>query len=270
MPEGPEVARIAESLHDYLHGATLKACTLLEGSRYSEAQTFPGLEHLTPNLELERVRCRGKKIVFEFTGGIYLISFLGLEGKWRRTPAKHDAFHMQFERDGVDLTVYYNDTRHFGSLEVCTTLERLQAIFDAMGPDLLHDEISWVNYYLIITNPNVMHKSIAWFLLEQRFLAGIGNYLRSEILYLSRIAPHRLMRSLTDDERIMLYEVTLHVIWEAYRQYGLTLSTYADLYGNLGQYRPLVYGRSRDDHGHEVQRLNFNGRTVHWVPQLQQ
>ena len=68
-------------------------------------------------------------------------------------------------------------------------------------------------------------------LLDQSFLAGVGNYLRSEILFNAGLDPHRRLKSLTSNEQALLAEAALSTTQLAYTQKGVTVDK--DLYDLL-------------------------------------
>lgn len=280
MPEGPEVSRIAEALHRHCHALDLLDLQILPTSRYYAKSGFKGVHLLQSGLQLKAVRSRGKKIIFEFDGSIYLLSFLGMEGHWVMQPTKHTSIvinlgkliHLKNGRqlEIHQLTIYYEDSRHFGTFEVFNDQVQFEKAFKAIGPDLLHEQISLEHYVRVIKTRTLQDKEIAWFLLEQKYFSGVGNYLRSEILYLSCIAPHRIIGTLSDEEISRLHRVSMSLIREAYMHNGLSFSTYVDPDGNRGTYEPHVYKQSHDRYGNAVMRsTGKEGRTVHWVPEIQ-
>ena len=276
MPEGPEVCNIAKSLNFYLQGKKLISGTLLPTSRYYKHDKFEGMEYLTHGLTLVKVFSRGKKIIFEFEKNTFMICSLGMEGHWLQIPTKHTALYLDFGRvEGkfriIEKTMYYEDSRHFGTLNVYTCFDKIKIAMKTVGPDLLQDNISIQQYTQIIKSKTLSKKELHWFLLEQKYLSGIGNYLKSEILYASKLAPNRTIQSLSDEDIFCLYSNSIQIIRKAYECNGLTLGTYVDPDGNIGTYDPMVYQKEIDPLGNKVVKTQFGGkdRTTHWVPEIQ-
>jgi formamidopyrimidine-DNA glycosylase len=165
--------------------------------------------------------------------------------------------------------LYYDDSRHFGTLNIIRTQDEYASLFKDVGPDLLRDNITIEQYTSVITRSNISRKTIMWFLLEQKYFSGVGNYLRSEIMYVARLNPTKTLGSLTKNDIISLYVSTLQILQESLKSGGLTLSTYWDPDGNVGKYQVRVYGRDQDSVGNQVQQIREAGRTVHWVPNIQ-
>jgi len=115
--------------------------------------------------------------------------------------------------------------------------------------------------------------NITSFLMNQEKFSGIGNYLKAEILFACRISPKRTMGSLTEQENQMLWIISLTKIWLSYWSNGLTISDYWDPEGKAGVFPMVVYGKDvYKENGlqYVIQRDKFaDGRTTHWVPELQ-
>ena len=96
-------------------------------------------------------------------------------------------------------------------------------------------------------------------LMEQSKISGIGNYLKAEILYDSKIAPHRLCSTLKQEEIIALYNSIINIPSAFYQSY-------------LGgpSIRMHVYNRKKDRLGYNVEKCKTKDqRTSHWVPEIQ-
>jgi len=122
----------------------------------------------------------------------------------------------------------------------------------------------------IARNKRIQNKQICDYLLDQKRISGIGNYLRSEILYRSRIRPDRSLKNLSDEELELLRIESIKTVRESYDSHGLTIRSYSDLYGNKGTFICQVYNRTEDPYGNPIRTDTFkDGRTIHWVPSLQ-
>ena len=108
--------------------------------------------------------------------------------------------------------------------------------------------------------------------MDQKVLAGVGNYIKAEALYRAGISPHRVNSSLTDEELARLNKETKWVIRASYASRGARISTYELPDGSTGTYnfKFLVYRRKVDPEGHRVVREETRDkRTTHWVPERQ-
>jgi formamidopyrimidine-DNA glycosylase len=162
----------------------------------------------------------------------------------------------------------YEDMRGFGKIAIQRTEEELDQRLSKIGFDLLeaslhHGQIpdeQWLSFF-----NRKSKKKICVFLLEQDKIAGIGNYLRSEILHQAKINPHRSVSSLSDQELLLLRDATQDVIVRAYRSNGLTIKDYIDPEGEKGTFTCLVYGKQVDEQGRKVITEKVSGRSIWYV-----
>jgi endonuclease-8 len=286
MPEGPECRRIADSLRARVVGKSILRIEITEKSRYAKN----GLAQVTLlkyPLDIANIWSRGKRIVFEcqyilpetqLRHPIWLVSFLGMEGHWQYIPGRHSGLvlsvgHSIYSTPILrvkELSLYFDDARHFGAFTICTSEAELRASFAKIGPDLLADTITLDQYKVVARQKSLFNKEVAWFLMGQKYFSGVGNYLKAEILYASRLYPGRIMNTLTDEDLERLYTSTLNIIHDSYKNGGLTIATYSDANGTVGKYKVKIYNQSMDPQGHPVIKQEFSDkRTTHWVPMLQ-
>ena len=108
--------------------------------------------------------------------------------------------------------------------------------------------------------------------MDQSVIAGVGNYVKAEALWLARLSPHRAVSSLSDHDKKVLNHSIQTVLRESFQNGGATLRTYKNFDGSEGQYssRFAVYNQSTDPDGNEVvKEKTDDGRTTHWVPNVQ-
>lgn len=278
MPEGPEVRVIADCLRKLLVGKQLLQITTNDLSRYRNGiPRYSDVERYLP-LSVLDVTTRGKKIIFSFSGDleegreIYLVVSLGMEGRFVLIPDQHSGVQFDFndeERDTV-IDLYFSDSRHFGLLEFVIGKDDLCQRLKDIGPDILQEEISSEKWREIVRNPRLRKKTICDFLLDQKRVSGIGNYLRAEILYRARIRPDRRLSELTDEELERIRVEAIQTARESYIARGLTIKSYCDLTGNKGSFVCSVYKQKTDPSGNPVvAQVLTDGRTMYWVPALQ-
>ena len=103
--------------------------------------------------------------------------------------------------------------------------------------------------------------------MDQSTVAGVGNYIKAEVLYRTGVSPWRPVTELTSTEYESLCKNVLDVAKESYHSQGATISTYRTVDGEKGttQFDFQVYSRSKCPKGHDVLRQQTpEGRTSHW------
>ena len=270
MPEGPEVAVISKELNEYLTGKTIVQINHDERSRYHKNP----LENLMvfnsqQPWKIYGVYSKGKKIIFVVqndTQRAYLVSSLGMEGRWTVNKTPHCNLWLNLGNE----IIYYSDSRHFGILEIVLNDNDFKLRMDKIGPDLLSQEIDIDQWRQRCKIKKYANKSIADVMMNQEWFSGIGAYLRAEILYASGINPHRLVNSLNDNELYMVWYYTIKTIRESYYAQGATIYTFSSFKDNKGKFQMKCYGKKQDDDGNPIITETMKcKRTIHWCPNKQ-
>jgi formamidopyrimidine-DNA glycosylase len=258
MPEGPEV----RSMFDYLYtfvGAKIKSVKL--GSKFQGE--FPDRGQT-----IEHVSVYGKHIYMYFTDNLCWHFTFGLKGNIRRK-IEDEKWLVAGVRTVMGSFYYINMGYPIGKIETYY-VDEIPDIEkpEKYGPDILDRNISYSRWCRALESKSVKRK-LHVILLDQETIAGIGNYLKSEILYHSRLHPMRTVDSLTDKECRRLYNSSMLLIREAYNCKGLTISDYLTPYGERGTYEPKVYQKERDPRGRKVIKEQLGGRGTFWVAEVQ-
>jgi len=242
MPELPEVETIVCGLKDELRDLKfskvevhLEKCLL--GSKESFINSLKGKKIL----DVER---RGKNIVFLLNGGMALVVHLRMTGKLRFLPAhtpqeKHT--HVIFSFKGHPKQLRFVDQRQFGRLfvEKREGGDKLGSLA-VLGPEPL--EVSAEEF---IRRAREKRGAIKSLLLDQRFLAGVGNIYTDEALHRAGIHPRRTASSLKEKDFLRLYHALRRILRGAIRAGGTSVRTYVDVRGATGGFQKSlrVYGR---------------------------
>lgn len=289
MPEGPEVKITADGLRSEILYHKLSKIVFNEASRYHNVVQkggFKNQNNIYFPMKISDVYSKGKKIIIEayddYDRLITFISALGMEGSWKLYTGKHAGIELHFTeyiyRDTLNnktikyepKILYFHDTRHFGTFDICVNQDEIDFVLKSVGPDLLNDNVSFEQYDDVITQEKLSHKEICWFMMEQKFFSGIGNYLLAEILYACKILPTRLLKDLSSEDVYNLWFNSRKLIKESYESGGLTIATYFSMSGEKGIFDTKVYGKSKDPLGNPVYTGTFsNRRTSHYVPAIQ-
>lgn len=270
MPEGPEVKRISVQLNEILAGKTISNFEILSG-RYITHGSPKGLDSflLLQNKKISSVNCKGKFIWFQFSDHpeASIWNTLGMTGSWSKTQGEHSRAKISFTDES---SIYFTDIRNFGTLYFSFSKEELAKKLSSLGPDMLSAPPTKEQFLKIVKRQK--DKTLPEFLMNQKMISGVGNYVKAEALYLAGISPLRTCSSLSEKEIIVLQDSIDKVLSASYNSGGSTIKTYRDVYGNVGSFKSrfLVYGNSVDPQGNKVEKLETkDGRTTFWVPAIQ-
>lgn len=281
MPEGPEVMCQSTQLSSLLCSRILKRIDVNSLSRYfSKKIELEKFKELNEKLQFktyvfEKVIYKNKKIIFYLSSDthdeIYLVSFLGMSGKWMVSPGKHSgiSFITSHPLSSKEETLFFDDPRHFGSLGIYYDIESVLSIFKNFGKDFLTDEITLCEFSKVITLEKLKEKSIAEFLISQKYFSGIGNYIRSDCLYLSEVHPLKKLGELTKKEIERVYYSIYAILMKSLECNGYSLRDYSSIKGEKGSYEPLVYNRKFDVTGNPILKIRVKDRSVYYCPNLQ-
>lgn len=257
MPEGPEVKNLAEQLHTDLRGKTLIGITVLAGkyATKKEMENFNSFNDALP-LKIKSVNAKGKLLWFEFTEKWYMFNGLGMVGRWTTEKGKNN---IKFKFD--ELTYYYNDYRNFGNIYFVKGEDNLEKKLNCLGPDLLSDKISSKKFIEILRKHN--KKTLRVVLSEQKIFSGIGNYISSDVLYLSKLDPFKKISDRSDALLENLFKVIRKYMKDSYKNK-------AEYSEKRNVFEFVVYMQDVDPYGNKVVRVkDKKGRMVHMVPSLQ-
>lgn len=243
MPELPEVETIRRQLIEKI-----------KGKRVEQVEVrLPRLIKNVPSREFEKAICgvtalnirrRAKLLVFDFSNGWSVIVHLKLTGQliYEGKEGVGKPYIIYTFNDGSQLKHY--DFRMFGyaklfkSDEVERILEK-----EEFGPEPL-DKNFTIDIFRarLKEKPNVRIKPL---LLDQTFIAGIGNIYAQEACFFAGVLPERRAASLSEAEIKKLYAGLRQILTNAIERGGSSVDSYVDAAGERGAYVPLlkVYGR---------------------------
>lgn len=278
MPEGPEVTRVARQLHSIVSDSFLEDAIPMSG-RYIK-RVPDGYHDFMSALErsallIKGVYNKGKFIWWEFENEWFLFSTLGMSGRYSLRKDTHSRVLFSLTKSYYNtieyLDLYYSDIRNFGTLKFVNDRNILNKKLDSIGPDMLNNPCSVKNFVEIARKYN--HKSIVSFLMNQKYISGIGNIYKSESLYLSGISPYNSVSDLSDNDLIRLHGAIIKILTESYKTGGSTIRTYKDLYGVEGSYsgsKHLVYNKKVDPNGNAITKVILDDkRTTYFSPMCQ-
>ena len=292
MPELPEVETVARDLRGLVIGATIT------GARYDWPRTIAGVppdefEGWVGGRVIEGVGRRAKFVLVELSGGLVMTIQLKMTGQIFVVPAgtmadRHVRVVMDLD-DGRELR--YRDIRKFGRVGVfrrepdgrlvppgavdghrvseVADEQRLSLargdLFGKHGPEPLSDEFTVRAFRTRLRRRRGRLKSL---LLDQSFIAGVGNIYADEALWRARLHPLRTTEGLRPPDEARLYRAIREVLSEAIERRGSSVDDYTAPEGDGTMQEHLaVYQRTglpcfRD--GHPIHRIVLGQRSTHF------
>lgn len=268
MPEGPECCLLAQKLHKWVSDRRITMVTIIEG-RYHQHGPPVGFERLK-HATVQAVGAKGKLIYWILDNDTAILNTLGLSGTWHKSKSKHCGVRFDFEKSTDPLNypthIWFKDQLHYGTLKVVTHAD-LQKKIRSLGWDCLKNPTDAEHGLTLERWKTVCGKHPSWtmpkLLMTQTCVSGVGNYLKSEILYDAQVSPHTKVNECTDEEIERIWSAVTRLPRHALdtkQGRGLVIR---------GRFRMKVYRKKTDPEGNVVKReKTTDNRMTHWVPAL--
>lgn len=269
MPEGPEIRRQALRLHGVLAGR------VAEHVYFSFSELSGAAADLTGRL-VESVSAKGKAMLTTFEGGVVVYTHNQLYGRWYVRKADGEV------RTRRQLRFEVRTAEHRALLYSASTIEVMlegeldhHPFISRLGPDPIDRDADALEAHW--QSGGFAGRALSGLLLDQAFAAGLGNYLRSEILFHARIDPRRKLGDLAPSERRRLARSTVTIVRRSLETGGATNAP-SDVKrlkaaGHPRRvWRHYVFGQrsaSCPRCGGSVRKDELAGRRLYWCPECQ-
>lgn len=280
MPELPEVETVVRGLRSRVVGETIARVTLNAPAKSTVVSPAFGKQSFRSALAgrtITRVERRGKNILIGLSGDITLWVHLKMTGhffhKSKTLPIeKHDLVIFDFEStlNGGDLHLRFNDYRRFGRLRVFTNAELFaHPGLRELGPEPL--EMSADEFVALCHR---RPRQIKQALLDQSFVAGVGNIYADESLHYSRIHPKKLTTSVSKPKLRELHGHIQRLMEKSIKLMGTSVDTYSGVNGQVGQFQKYLIAYNREDEpctfcGSLIVREKIGSRSAHYCRRCQ-
>ncbi|MDX1991336.1 MAG: DNA-formamidopyrimidine glycosylase [bacterium] len=270
MPELPEVETVVRNLRVPLIGRTVQSMSY-DWPRTIHSPSPDAFAERIVGQTFRAIERRAKYIVAALDHD-FLMVHLKMTGRLYVTDTNevHDADKWVHFRLGLDegKELRFSDARKFGKVYLTADPE---IITGTLGPEPLTDDFTEV-----IFRERLQHRSknIKALLLDQTFIAGVGNIYADESLFRAGIHPLRRSDSLTDDEIIRLYGTVRDALNAGIDYEGASISWYRKPDGTKGssQEHFLVYdqeGKPCQNCGTMIEKIRVAQRGTHYCPACQ-
>ncbi|NLZ92668.1 MAG: bifunctional DNA-formamidopyrimidine glycosylase/DNA-(apurinic or apyrimidinic site) lyase [Firmicutes bacterium] len=273
MPELPEVETIRRGLEQVLPGREIANVDV----RYSGSIKKPTAKEFMAKLPGRRILelgRRGKYLQFFLDDNSVLIIHLRMTGKliFSHKPLAVDKHTHVIFTFTDQTTLHFNDIRKFGTIYWLPVKRQCEIKgLACLGPEPLSEDFCTDYMAEILAKKKSSIKAV---LLNQEFVAGLGNIYADEALFRAKIQPQRAAASITHKEAAALYTAICNVLQEAIDYRGTTMSDYRDATGAYGQFQQLLRGYRRSGKpclvcGTPIERVVVAGRGTHYCPHCQ-
>ena len=214
MPEGPEIRRAA----DKLEAAVLNKALTEVWFAFPELKPF---EQTLVGQNIERIETRGKALLLHFTNALTMYSHNQLYGVWRvvnagEMPDTTRVLRVKLQTADKAILLY-----SASDIEILNGDQLLKHPFLLrVGPDVLDMTLTAEQVKARLLSARFRRRQFSSLLLDQAFLAGLGNYLRVEILWAVGLLAHHKAQSLTPEQLDKLSHALLDIPRFSYNTRG--------------------------------------------------
>ena len=286
MPELPEVEVVKKSLERKLKNLTIKKVFINNNKlRYKiDKKELSKIE----GLKIISVKRRAKYLLINLDQNLTILAHLGMTGKFfilekkkrhktsfyyelKKKDSKHD--HLIFFLN-KKFKLIYNDVRKFGFIKLFESRNIYECNhLKFLGPEPLSKNFNkeYINNYLL--NKKIKIKDL---LMNQKFIAGLGNIYCNEILFLCKINPNKIVKKINKQESSKMVMFTKKILKKSILQGGSTISDFASTEGEIGTFQQTfnVYNREKSKCKTRkcvgvIKKISISGRSSFFCPRCQ-
>ena len=247
MPELPEVEIVKQSLAKKIQQKKIKKVIVKNRNlRFKIPLKF---EEFLKNKIIKKVTRFSKYLILNFSDSTFCLIHLGMSGTIHlikknnsnkftnvsfynspNLPKKHNHVEIQFQ----NLKIIYNDPRRFGFFKFIDNKQELINRFSHLGPEPFFKNFNLKYLLKYFFNKK---KNIKSFLLDQKFVSGIGNIYASEILFLCKINPTTHAMKLSKEECKKIVTFSKSVLNKAIQKGGSSIRDFKNISGENGNFQ---------------------------------
>lgn len=216
MPEGPEIRRAADRIQQQIGGRVISDAWFAFPELAYQAASLVGVQVL-------RVDTWGKAMLIRFADQRVLYSHNQLYGVWKlhgddEPPNTNRILRARLTAEGRCASLYSASDISLWHEEHLTE----HPFLSRLGPDLLSQEVTPSDVLKRLNLKRFHKRSLGALLLDQAFVAGLGNYLRSEILFFTQLPASARPIDLTPNQQQSLAQCIIETTRQAYHTAGIT------------------------------------------------
>jgi len=278
MPELPEVEVVKKSLESKLKNLIIKSVFINNNKlRYKmDNKQFSKIE----NHKIISIKRRSKYLLINLDRNLTILAHLGMTGKFyihnknkkyktsfyysmKKHNSKHDHLIITLNKG---FKLIYNDVRKFGFIKIFQSKNVYECDhLKYLGPEPLTKKFNknYINSYFL--NKKIKIKNL---LMNQKFIAGLGNIYCNEILFLCRISPNRIVDKINKKELIKIVKFTKQVLKKSISYGGSSIKNFVSTEGENGNFQQTfnVYNRKKKNCKTKkcsgiINKINISGRS---------
>ena len=266
MPELPEVETIKNQLEKEIVNKKIEQ-VIIKDKRIIKDVSPSVFKSRIEGSSFKKIIRRGKVLIFQVEDKTFIIFHLRISG-WLIFGRDIDKFGRVIFRLSDNNNFQFCDQRALGEIRLVNDWHNV-SIVKKMGPEPL--SLKKEEFIKLFSGKKTKIKPL---LMDQSFLAGVGNAYSQEAVFCAGINPQRKVNTLTKEDLGKIYDCLTAILREAVKKKGSSLDTYRQIDGRPGEYAPSlkVYGREGKvcfRCGCIIERKVIGGRGTYFCPHCQ-
>ena len=285
MPELPEVETVRRQLIKKIAGKTIKRVEVFHAKSVDHDQTIEDRLIGKTIKDIDRI---GKLMIFSFTkeSNLFLLAHLKMTGQFffvekgeisggghsindtdvSEFPGRHTRVVFYFEGGSA---LYFNDMRLFGYTKLADK-EMLDKAKSGFGPEPIDEDFDVSEFFHKLKRRNTPIKAV---LLDQSFVAGLGNIYVDEALWRAKVRPEKKASRISKSEAAAIAAASRAVMLESIEVGGTTFQHFKDVEGDEGNFTNYlkVFGKQGGECercGSTIKKIRLVGRGTHYCLSL--
>jgi len=228
MPELPEVETIRQQLKEKILGKEIEEVIVKDKRSIKGISKNKFIKKVTHQKFMDILR-RGKVLIFKLKENLFIVVHLRLTG-WFILSKEIEKFSRVIFKLSDGYLLNFCDSRMFGEIKLMEEWQNLPIIKE-MGPEPL--ELDFDRFFKLFEKKKTKIKPL---LMDQKFLAGVGNVYSQEALFCAGIHPERRADKISEEEYKKLFKCLISILKKAIKMKGSSVDTYRQIDGEEGEY----------------------------------
>lgn len=262
MPEGPEVKIASTYFNTYFDKSDkikFEILTDYYDKKYSDV-------FLCINNNIKSFRPTytiGKNIFLNLDNDLVFNFHLGMTGGWSHELIKHCHFRVYSHK----RELFFRDIRKFGKMRIINQADIIQKHIKEF--DLLNKEYDIIKHTKFLSKKITEKKSVCSVLMNQAYFPGVGNYIKSEALYLSKIHPEEKWKNLNTKNIKNLIDNTQKIMHNSYKTGGAELRDFKNPF-STSLFKLKIYGKQKTPKNNLVESKVTSDQRKTWFCPVEQ
>ncbi len=280
MPELPEVEVVKKSLKKTIYDLIIKNIEI--PNKYLRYKINESLMKKMIKSKVSSVERRSKYILINLNNNYTIMIHLGMTGKIIFKDAKNNeyatSFYYKVKNNNLkhnhlifkfndNITLIYNDVRKFGFIKIIKTDEiHLSSHLRNLGPEPLSKKFNFSYFKQNVKKRKILLKDL---LMNQKFVAGLGNIYVNEAIFMSKLNPMIISSEISNKKIKLLISKIKEILKKAIIEGGSSIKNFDNIEGKKGNFQQFfnVYGRqnkncTRSNCKGIVRRIRISNRST--------